>query len=101
QRELSKIQKELRKTILFVTHDIDEALLLGDQIAVLQDGGQIEQVGSPKEIIENPANEFVARFVGVEGGPRELSAVPKPGGGWNVSDSAGRPLGSLGQLPKE
>lgn len=102
QRELMHLQRDLQKTILFVTHDIDEALTLGDQIAVMQSGGKTAQVGSPQEIIENPADDFVARFVGVdEGGRRELAASPRRSGGWNVSDAAGRPLGVLSQLAGE
>lgn len=95
QRELMRLQKELRKTILFVTHDIDEALTLGDQIAVMQEGGQIAQVGTAREIAQEPANDFVARFIGVTGGKRTLTATPRSSGGWNVNDSAGRPLGIL------
>ena len=101
QHELMRLQNDLRKTILFVTHDIDEALTLGDQIAVLHTGGEIAQVGSPQDIIENPADDFVARFVGVENGRRTLSANPRPAGGWSINDSTGRPLGIISQLPRE
>ena len=91
QHELMRLQNDLRKTILFVTHDIDEALTLGDQIAVLRTGGEIAQMGSPQDIIENPVDDFVARFVGVENGRRTLSANPRPAGGWSINDSTGRP----------
>ena len=101
QHELMRLQSDLRKTILFVTHDIDEALTLGDQIAVLRTGGEIAQMGSPQDIIENPVDDFVARFVGVENGRRTLSANPRPAGGWSINDSTGRPLGIISQLPRE
>ena len=101
QHELMRLQNDLRKTILFVTHDIDEALTLGDQIAVLRTGGEIAQMGSPQDIIENPVDDFVARFVGVENGRRTLSANPRPAGGWSINDSTGRPLGIISQLPRE
>ena len=101
QHERMRLQSDLRKTILFVTHDIDEALTLGDQIAVLRTGGEIAQMGSPQDIIENPVDDFVARFVGVENGRRTLSANPRPAGGWSINDSTGRPLGIISQLPRE
>ena len=62
QQELLRLQKELKKTILFVSHDLTEALILGNRIAVL-DSGQIIQVGTPREIISNPINAYVSRFV--------------------------------------
>ncbi|GAB3063993.1 ABC transporter ATP-binding protein [Sediminivirga luteola] len=99
QRELRRLQTQLRKTILFVTHDIDEALALGDQIVVLQPGGQIAQAGTPEEIVAAPANDFVARFLGLDAGRRSLRARPQPGGGWLVSDAGGRPLGVLPDDP--
>lgn len=64
QDEFLAIQRKLAKTIIMVTHDIEEALKMGDQIVVFQEGGVIAQVGSPDEIIANPANSFVADFVG-------------------------------------
>ncbi len=63
QNELLKLQEELSKTIVFVTHDIDEALKLGDNIAVMSNG-KIVQYDTPEEILKNPANEFVETFVG-------------------------------------
>ncbi|MFD2638670.1 quaternary amine ABC transporter ATP-binding protein [Piscibacillus salipiscarius] len=62
QDELLKLQNKLDKTILFITHDLDEALKLGDRIAIMKDG-QIVQVGSSEEILENPANQYVSNFV--------------------------------------
>jgi len=63
QNELLKLQEELHKTIVFVTHDIDEAIKLGDRIAVMADG-KIIQYDSPEEILKNPINDFVENFVG-------------------------------------
>lgn len=63
QGELKEIQKTLQRTIIFVTHDIDEALKLGDEI-VLMKNGRVEQIGSPDELQQNPANAFVESFIG-------------------------------------
>ncbi|GLV47628.1 glycine betaine/L-proline ABC transporter ATP-binding protein [Thermus sp. LT1-2-5] len=62
QDELLRLQEELKKTILFVTHDLDEALKLGDRIAIMRDG-EIVQVGTPEEILAQPADDYVAAFV--------------------------------------
>ncbi|MFO7266190.1 MAG: betaine/proline/choline family ABC transporter ATP-binding protein [Bacillota bacterium] len=62
QDELLRLQQELRKTIIFVTHDLDEAVRLGDRMAVMRSGSFV-QVGQPREIIENPADDYVRRFV--------------------------------------
>ena len=63
REELLRLQGELHKTIVFVTHDIDEALFLGDNIAVFAPGGKLAQYGAPEEILTNPANDFVESFV--------------------------------------
>jgi osmoprotectant transport system ATP-binding protein len=73
QQELLRLQRELGKTVVFVTHDIDEAFLLADQMVIMQQGGRIAQKGHPKEILANPASEFVASFVGLDRGKRRLS----------------------------
>ncbi len=73
QNELLNLQERLAKTILFVTHDIDEAIKMGDVVAVLQVGGRLAQFGSPDEILSNPASEFVARFVGADRGLKRLA----------------------------
>lgn len=99
QRELKRIQTELRKTIIFVTHDVDEALTLGDQIVVLKKGAEVAQVGTPQEIVENPADQFVAQFLGLDSQSRTLSARPRAGGGWFISDARGKPLGVVDQAP--
>ena len=64
QDELLRLQDELRKTIVFVTHDFDEAVKLGDRIAILQQGSEIVQYDTPEQILSNPANDFVRSFVG-------------------------------------
>jgi osmoprotectant transport system ATP-binding protein len=64
QDELLRLQEELRKTIVFVTHDFDEAVKLGDRIAILQVGSEIVQYDTPEQILNNPANDFVRSFVG-------------------------------------
>jgi osmoprotectant transport system ATP-binding protein len=73
QDELLRLQETLSKTILFVTHDIDEAVKMGDLVAVLQDGGILAQFGPPEEILAAPASDFVARFVGADRGLKRLS----------------------------
>ncbi|NMD55910.1 MULTISPECIES: ATP-binding cassette domain-containing protein [Tsukamurella] len=64
QDQLLAIQEELHKTIVIVTHDVDEAIKLGDRVLILSEGGQIEQFGTPEEILTSPANAFVEEFVG-------------------------------------
>lgn len=92
QRELKEIQRALGTTILFVTHDVDEAFTLGDQVAVLSTGGHIEQVGTPAELLSSPASPFVAEFVGASRAARPVR-VAGPGG--LVVDDAGTPVGTL------
>jgi osmoprotectant transport system ATP-binding protein len=94
QQELIRLQVELDKTVVFVTHDIDEAFLLGDQVVILDRGARIVQVGSPSEIIENPADAFVEAFIGAERGRRALSVKQTPTGAV-VVDSDGRTQGRL------
>ncbi|MDO5727151.1 MAG: ATP-binding cassette domain-containing protein [Bowdeniella nasicola] len=72
QREIARLHAELHKTIIFVTHDIDEAFALADQIVILKTGGVIAQVGSPAEILANPADDFVRQFLGLHHGERQL-----------------------------
>ena len=75
QNELLRLQEQLAKTILFVTHDIDEAIKMGDLVAVLKVGGHLAQFGTPEEILAKPANDFVARFVGADRGLKLLSLM--------------------------
>ena len=92
QRELKEIRRALGTTILFVTHDVDEAFTLGDQVAVLSAGGCIEQVGTPAELISSPASPFVAEFVGASRAARPVR-IAGPGG--LVLDEDGTPVGLL------
>jgi osmoprotectant transport system ATP-binding protein len=73
QNEFLRLQEDLAKTILFVTHDIDEAIKMGDLVAVMDVGGQLAQFGPPKGILAAPESDFVARFVGVDRGLKRLS----------------------------
>jgi osmoprotectant transport system ATP-binding protein len=73
QNEFLRLQNDLAKTILFVTHDIDEAIKMGDLVAVLHLGGRLAQFAPPDEILANPASDFVARFVGADRGLKRLS----------------------------
>jgi osmoprotectant transport system ATP-binding protein len=72
QDEFLRLQAELGKTIVFVTHDIDEAVKLGDQIAVMRVGGHLAQLASPAELLARPVDDFVAGFVGRDRGYRAL-----------------------------
>ncbi|MFF2851541.1 ABC transporter ATP-binding protein [Streptomyces sp. NPDC058001] len=117
QDELLRIQSELGKAIVFVTHDIDEAITIGDRIAVLRTGGRLAQYAPPDELLAAPADPFVAEFLGADRGIRGLSflstgdlAVDRSrvfpaGANWQqiaersgpgpvlVTDADGRPLG--------
>lgn len=73
QDELLRLQDELRKTIVFVTHDFDEAVKLGDRIAILQAGSKIVQYDTPEAILTNPANDFVRDFVGAGAALKQLT----------------------------
>jgi osmoprotectant transport system ATP-binding protein len=75
QNEFLRLQKKINKTIVFVTHDIDEAIKMGTLICILQVGGKIEQFDSPSNILATPANEFVADFVGADRGLKRLNLV--------------------------
>ncbi|WP_304940881.1 ABC transporter ATP-binding protein [Pseudarthrobacter sp. L1SW] len=79
QQELLRLQKDLAKTIVFVTHDIDEATVLGDKVAVFAVGGKLAQYATPEEILRAPANDFVASFVGRDRGFRHLGFTPSDG----------------------
>ena len=72
QQEFLRLQSELGKTIVFVTHDIDEAIKLGDQVAVLRVGGHLAQLATPAELLSKPVDDFVAGFVGRDRGYRAL-----------------------------
>jgi osmoprotectant transport system ATP-binding protein len=75
QDEFLKIQENIKKTIVFVTHDIDEAIKIGDRIAILKQGGVLAQYDTPENILGNPASEFVASFVGADRFLKRLSLM--------------------------
>jgi osmoprotectant transport system ATP-binding protein len=75
QDELLALQQRVHKTIVLVTHDIDEAIKLADRIAILNVGGVLEQVGPPEELLRAPANDFVADFLGDDRGIKRLSLM--------------------------
>jgi osmoprotectant transport system ATP-binding protein len=75
QSEFLRLQSEVHKTIVFVTHDIDEAVRLGDRIAVLSQGGKLEQYADPATLLGAPANDFVADFVGSDRGLKRLAVT--------------------------
>ncbi|HEX6869495.1 MAG TPA: ATP-binding cassette domain-containing protein [Micromonosporaceae bacterium] len=78
QEEFLRLQATVRKTILFVTHDVDEAVRLGDRIAVLSESGKLEQYDPPNVLLAKPANDFVAEFVGADRGIKRLGVTPIP-----------------------
>jgi osmoprotectant transport system ATP-binding protein len=75
QNEFLRLQAEIQKTVLFVTHDIDEAIKMGDRIAILREGGKLEQYATPAEILMSPANEFVEDFVGADRALKRLALL--------------------------
>ncbi len=91
QDEFRRIQRQLRTTVLFVTHDIDEAIKVGDRVAVFMEGGRLAQYSPPEELLARPASDYVARFVGADRalkrlalmtvGQLELGAPPPDGPG--------------------
>jgi len=100
QQELLRLQRTLGKTILFVTHDVDEAFLLGDEVVILAQGGRVVQRGTPDEIVAAPADDFVADFIGAAGGRRELR-VERRSGALVAVDAAGRVQGVVRGAPGE
>ena len=89
QNEFLRLHREIRKTVIFVTHDIDEAIKMGDRIAILRQGGVLAQYATPDEILASPADDFIASFVGADRGLKRLSLTrladlelePPPGDG--------------------
>ncbi|HET7119980.1 MAG TPA: ATP-binding cassette domain-containing protein [Solirubrobacterales bacterium] len=75
QNEFLRLQAEIRKTVLFVTHDIDEAIKMGDRIAIMREGGRVEQYATPAELLMAPANEFVEDFVGADRALKRLALM--------------------------
>lgn len=99
QAELLRLQRELGKTILFVTHDVDEAFTLGDEVVVFREGGKIAQRGTPSDIVAHPADDFVRHFIGVdaagEGSGARMLTTREVDGRRIVFDASGRPLGVI------
>ncbi len=75
QGEFLELQRRIEKTVLFVTHDIDEAIRLGDRVAMLRVGGRVAQYGSPQQLLMRPADDFVADFVGADRALKRLSLM--------------------------
>lgn len=94
QSEMRSLQADIGKTILFVTHDIDEAFALGDEVVVLRTGAEIAQQGAPAEILADPADDFVASFVGA-GTARRTLRIRHIDGREVVVDGDDRPAGVL------
>src|SRR5262249_58941921 len=94
QQELRRLHHEVAKTVIFVTHDIDEAITMGDRIAILREGGMLAQYDTPDAILAHPADQFVEQFVGEDRalrrlalrrvGQLELDPVGNPGPGEGV-----------------
>ncbi|HEX3811644.1 MAG TPA: ABC transporter ATP-binding protein [Mycobacteriales bacterium] len=94
QNEFLRLQRELRKTIVFVTHDFDEALKMGDRIAVLKEQSVIAQYDTPRAILADPADDYVSSFIGAGGQLKRLALMPL-----QDADLHAAPSGSNGQLP--
>ncbi|AGZ46541.1 ABC transporter ATP-binding protein [Actinoplanes friuliensis] len=92
QEEFLRLQAAVRKTIVLVTHDIDEAVRLGDRIAVLAEGGRLMQYASPAELLSHPASQAVSEFVGTDRGIRRLAVTPVRG--------AMRPVGQIEEIDR-
>jgi len=73
QTELRRLHREVRKTVIFVTHDIDEAIMMGDRIAILREGGVLAQYDTPDAILAHPADDFVSKFIGEDRALRRLA----------------------------
>lgn len=94
QDAMLTLQADLGKTTLLVTHDVDEAFRLGDEVVVLREGGQVAQRGTPSEILGAPANDFVRIFVGADRADRQLTTQDVDGRTIAL-DGDGRPVGVL------
>jgi osmoprotectant transport system ATP-binding protein len=94
QDEFLRLQRELGKTVVLVTHDIDEAVRMGDRVAIFEVGGRLGQYGTPVELLAHPADEFVADFVGATAGLRRLTVTPIDRA--HLEPLEGRTAGELG-----
>jgi osmoprotectant transport system ATP-binding protein len=92
QNDFLRLHREVRKTVIFVTHDIDEAIKMGDHVCLLRQGGKLAQYGTPEEILAEPADDFVADFVGADRGLKRLSLR-------RVGDVELEPANGAGELP--
>jgi osmoprotectant transport system ATP-binding protein len=103
QNEFLRLHRTLGTTVLFVTHDIDEAIKMGNRVAVLQQGGRLAQYAPPTQLLLEPANDFVARFVGTDRGLKRLTLLKvsdvalEPG----VVAHAGEPANSIRQRARD
>ena len=94
QDEFLRIQRQLGTTVLFVTHDIDEAIKVGDRVAVMMEGGRLAQYSPPTELLARPASDYVARFVGADRALKRLALI-------TVADlPLGAPPGGPGDGPR-
>ena len=98
QQGLLRIQEDLANTIIFFTHDVDEAFLLGDEVLVLRRGAQVAQRGRPDEILLHPVDDFVSSFIG---GDRRSLHVERRDESATVVDAGGRLVGRLTGTPEE
>src|SRR3712207_468158 len=111
QNEFLRIQEDIKKTIVFVTHDIDEGIKMGDKIAILKEGGILAQYDTPENILVNPASEFVQSFVGGDRVLKRLSltrvgdvdlepangngdALPRINAEWTLRDALSEIIGA-------
>ncbi len=77
QDELIRLQAELRKTVVLVTHDVEEAIKVGDQVAVFYPHGKIAQIDSPQQLLGAPVDDYVENFLGFDRGIRRLALLPR------------------------
>ncbi|MEK8146477.1 ATP-binding cassette domain-containing protein [Streptomyces sp. M10(2022)] len=75
QDEFLALHERIRKTVIFVSHDIDEAVKMGDRVAIFRDGGKLAQYDTPQTLLKEPCDDFVARFIGADRGLRRLSLM--------------------------
>src|SRR5690554_6723695 len=98
QEQLVELQAKLEKTIVFITHDLNEAMFLGDRIAVMRDG-RIVQIGTPEDILTDPANDYVAQFVQDVDRARVLTASSAMEPARSVVSVTAGPRAALRELP--
>ncbi len=101
QAEFLRLQQEIGKTIIFVTHDFDEAIRLGDRIAVMSERSKIEQFDTPANILAAPANDYVSSFIGAGAALKRLALIPVPGEGLAAAKGGGAPRVSTGSTLRD